>query len=382
MRGTPEAGGRARVERRSAGLATRVWAALVLVVLAGDLTAWLVGSLIAPAIFADHMHRAGASVRTAATAHAEEAFQAASGISLTAALLASLAVCLGVSLYLTRRLVRSLQPVVAAAAEVAAGRYEVRLGRPGLGGELNELADAFNEMAGQLDRVEETRRRMLADLAHEMRTPVATLGAYLEAIEDGVAPLGSETITVMQAQISRLSRLAEDVGALSRAEESRRSLQRELVDPAALVGTVCAAVADRYVARGVRLDTRLDTGLPKIRVDPDRAGQVLGNLLDNALRYTAAGGRVLVSAEGRADVVRLSVADDGQGIAPQHLPHVFERFYRADAARDRAHGGSGIGLAIVKALVEAHDGRVAVLSEGQGRGATFTVDLPRAEAHD
>jgi len=354
-----------------------VLTALVLVVLTGNLTAWLVASAVAPSIFTQHMHQAGAAPRAEATIHAEEAFRSASGISLTVALLASLAVSVAVSGYLARRLQRSLRPVVRAAADVAAGHYAVSLDPPGLGEELGELTDAFNRMAGQLGRIEETRRRMLGDLAHEVRTPVATLRAYVEALEDGLAPLDAETFTVMQAQISRLSRLAEDVAALSRAEEAEQSLQRRPVPPAELAAAAGATVADRFVAKRVRLETRVPSWLPTVLVDPDRMGQVLTNLLDNALRYTPAGGDVVVSGDLTGDLVRLTVADSGQGLAPEHLPHVFERFYRADAARDRAHGGSGIGLAIVKALVEAHGGRVSASSGGLGRGAVFTIDLPR-----
>jgi signal transduction histidine kinase len=355
-----------------------VLAVVVLVVLTGNLTAWLVASAVAPSIFTAHMHQAGMAQHAEATVHAEEAFQAASGISLTVALLASLAVSVAVSGWLTRRLVRSLRPVVRAAADVAAGHYEVTLDRPGLGEEFDELTDAFNRMAGQLHRVEDTRRRLLGDLAHEVRTPVATLRAYLEALEDGVAPLDGEAFTVLHAQVSRLSRLAEDVAALSRAEEAHQSLQCHVTRAEDLVTVACAAAADRYAAAGVRLVPHCSPRLPEVRVDPDRIGQVLGNLLDNALRYTRAGGSVTLAAERRADGVRLSVTDTGEGIAAEHLPHLFERFYRADAARDRAHGGSGIGLAIVKALVEAHGGQVAVTSRGPGQGTTFTLDLPGA----
>jgi signal transduction histidine kinase len=360
-------------------LAARVLAVVVLVVLTGNLTAWLVASAVAPSIFTAHMHQAGMAQHAEATVHAQQAFESASGISLTVALLAALAVSVAVTGYLTRRLVRSLQPLVRAAADVAAGHYEIALDRPGLGEEFDELTDAFNRMAGQLHQVEDTRRRLLADLAHEVRTPVATLRAYVEALEDGVASLDGEAFAVLHAQVSRLSRLAEDVAALSRAEEAHQSLRCQVIKAEVLVTLAGSAAADRYAAAGVRLVQRCAPGLPGVRVDPDRIGQVLGNVLDNALRYTPSGGSVTVAADHRADGVRLSITDTGEGIAAEHLPHLFERFYRADAARDRAHGGSGIGLAIVKALVEAHGGRVAVTSPGPGQGTTVTLDLPAAE---
>jgi two-component system sensor histidine kinase BaeS len=358
------------------GLAARLLTAQVLVVVTGVLTAWLVAAAIAPALFRMHMRQAGPSVTMEATMHAQEAFQSASAVSLTVALLAALGASVAVSAYLARRLSRSLRPLSQAAAQVANGQYDVRVQQPGLGVEFEELAAAFNHMAGRLDRVEETRRRLLSDLAHELRTPVATLGAYLEAVEDGVASLDPQTVAVMQAQTGRLARLAQDVGAVSQAEEHQVLLHLQPLTPAAVVSSACAAAAERYAAKGVRLGSDVADDLPPISMDADRIAQVLGNLLDNALRYTPAGGAVQVSADREHGQVRLRVTDTGQGITPEHLPHVFERFYRADAARDRAHGGSGIGLAIVKALVQAHGGRVTVNSHGPGTGATFEVTMP------
>jgi two-component system sensor histidine kinase BaeS len=360
------------------GLGARVFTALLLVVATGMLTAWLVASAVAPGLFHRHMLQAGESGHAQAILHAEEAFESASGISMAVALAAALAASVAVSLYLTRRLARSLYPLTAAAAEVAGGHYNVRVRRPRLGVEVDGLADAFNRMAGELQRVEETRRRLLDDLAHELRTPVATLGAYLEALEDGVSVLDVDTIGVMQAQTSRLARLAQDVSAVSRAEEGQSSLQLQGVSVEDLVSAAVSAAAERYRAKGVTLLVRAAPGAGRVRVDVDRMGQVLGNLLDNALRYTAPGGQVVVAADRYERGVRITVTDDGEGIAADHVPHLFERFYRADSSRDRAHGGSGIGLAIVKALVEAHGGRAHASSQGPGCGATFTINLPPA----
>jgi signal transduction histidine kinase len=207
---------------------------------------------------------------------------------------------------------------------------------------------------------------------------VATLGAYLEALEDGVSVLDGETIAVMQAQTGRLGRLAQDVSAVSRAEEGQGQLDLQAVAVEDLLRAAGAAAGERYRAKGVELVVRSAAGAGKALVDVDRMGQVLGNLLDNALRYTAPGGQVVLASAPGESGVRITVTDDGEGIAAQHLPHLFERFYRADSSRDRAHGGSGIGLAIVKALVQAHGGRVRADSPGPGQGATFTVELPAA----
>jgi len=359
------------------GLAGRVLTALLLVVATGVVTAWLVASSVAPGLFHRHMLQAGESAAHGeAIAHAELAFRSASRLSLAVAMTAALVASVAVSLYLTRRLARSLLPLTVAATDVADGRYAVRVGRPGLGAELDGLADAFNRMAGELQRVEETRRRLLDDLAHEVRTPVATLGAYLEALEDGVRVVDAETLEVMRAQADRLTRLAQDVSSVSRAEEGYRSLDARPLPPVELLDGAVSLAAGNYRGKGVALTAEVAPDLPAVSVDRDRMGQVLGNLLDNALRYTPAGGHVIVSAGRRGTGLRITVTDDGEGIPAEHLAHLFERFYRVDSARDRGHGGSGIGLAIVKALVEAHGGRVHATSDGPGRGAAFTVDLP------
>jgi signal transduction histidine kinase len=343
----------------------------------GVVTAWLVVAAVAPGLFHRHMLQAGASATHAeAIAHAELAFRSASELSLAVAMTAALAASVAVSLYLTQRLARSLLPLTVAAADVAGGHYAVRVSRPRLGSELDGLADAFNRMAGELQRVEETRRGLLDDLAHELRTPVATLSAYLEALEDGVSPLNGETLEVMQAQAVRLARLAQDVSAVSRAEEGYRGLDVHPVPVEELLGAAVSVAGARYRAKGVALTMDVAPGLPVVRVDGDRMGQVLGNLLENALRYTPPGGRVALAVRRHGTGLRIAVTDDGEGILAEYLPHLFERFYRVDTARDRRHGGSGIGLAIVKALVEAHGGRVLVTSDGPGRGSTFMVDLP------
>jgi signal transduction histidine kinase len=360
-------------------------AAFVLVVLSGSVTAWLVASAVSPGLFHTHLTRAGMTVSPQVMAHAEQAFASSNGLSLAFALLASLVVAVAVAVYLTRRLDRSLRPMSAAAVDVSRGRYDVRVPLTGLGSEIDDLAAVFNRMAGQLQRVERTRRRLLGDLAHELRTPVATLDAYLDGLEDGVATLDASTLEILRTQTRRLARLAEDVSAVSHAEEQQLSLAPVPAPPGELVAAAVAVAADRYVERGVILHTALDPRLPLVAADPDRMGQILGNLLDNALRHTPPGGSVTVSADVRTDVrtdsrtdgwVRLQVRDTGVGIAPEHLPHLFERFYRVDAARDRGRGGSGIGLAIVKALAEAHGGCVDAASDGPGTGATFTVTLP------
>jgi len=220
---------------------------------------------------------------------------------------------------------------------------------------------------------------LLSDVAHELRTPVATLNAYLEGLEDGIAELDAQTLDLLRAQGARLTRLAEDLSAVTRAESGEIQLSLDRRDPAELLEQAFRAAHDRAQALGIDLRVETEPGLPVVLVDADRMAQVLGNLVDNALRHTEPGGRVVLAGHASGSAVRLAVTDTGEGIEARHLPHVFERFYRAEGARDRASGGSGIGLAITKALVEAQDGTVAVASAGRGSGSRFEVTLPIAD---
>jgi len=366
-----------RPTRRGAGLASRLLLAQGLVLLAGTLTAWTITATVGPSVFHEHLANADVGSTPGQIRHTEEAFQSANAISLSLALLAALVAALGVSVYMTRRIGRSVATIAAAASDVAGGHYDVRVPGPGLGPEFDSLASGFNQMAGRLGSVEGTRLRLLADLGHEIRTPVATLEAYLEALEDGVATLDAGTAELLRSQTRRLTRLSQDISAVSRAEEGQVQLDVRTVQPATVVAAAVDAAAAAYEAKEVALVLSIPTGLPALRVDPDRMAQILGNLLENALRHTPPGGTVTVLATSSGTgSVELSVADTGDGIAAEHLPHVFERFYRVDAARDRAHGGSGIGLSIAKALAEAHGGRLTVTSAGAGQGSIFRVLLP------
>ncbi len=366
-----------RTGRTRSGFAGRLLLAQALVLVAGALTTWLVATAVGPGIFHDHLDRAGIGHTASETQHVEEAFASALLVSLSVALLAAVVAALAVSWYFGRRVQRSISPVTTAASQVAAGRYDARVPDPGLGGEFATLADTFNALAERLGAVETTRRRMLADLAHELRTPLATIDAHLEAVEDGVRDLDHETLGVLRDSTHRLRRLAEDIGAVSRAEEGGLDIHPGPVDPAALADAAVDAASDRYTAKGVLLETRLRTRV-RVLADPDRIGQVLTNLLDNALRHTPSGGAVTLTCDQVERWVQFTVADTGEGIPDEHLGHVFDRFYRVDTARDRVHGGSGIGLSIARTLVEAHGGGISVASAGSHRGATFTVRLPAA----
>jgi signal transduction histidine kinase len=243
--------------------------------------------------------------------------------------------------------------------------------------EVGELARAFNAMAGNLARTEQLRRTMVADVAHELRTPLTNLRGYLEAIQDGVAPPDAEVIASLHEEAIHLSRLVDDLQDLALADAGQLPLERRPIAVADVVGPVTRLVAPRAAAAGVAVEADLQPGLPAVEADPLRARQIVHNLLGNAVRHTPAGGAVRVRARRAADGVEVTVADTGEGIPPEHLPHVFERFYRADRSRSRATGGAGIGLAVVKQLVEAHGGRVGVEST-PGRGTTLRFTLPVA----
>ena len=363
---------------RRGGLGRRLLAALALVLVTAGVTAWLVAGAVGPTIFHQHMLRSGVAADAQVISHAEEAFRTASGLALTIALAAATLASLVVSLFLTRRIGASLSALTSAARLVAGGRLDARVPPPGMGAEFDEVAGAFNQMAARLDASEEVRRRLLSDVAHELRTPVATLNAYLEGLEDGVTELNAQTLDLLRAQGARLTRLAEDLSAVTRAESGEIQLTLEPTDPVTLLHQAYLSGRDRSEALGVELRVEVDHPLPQVLVDTERIAQVLGNLVDNALRHTGTGKSVVLAASSSAGHVQLSVTDSGEGIAAQHLPHIFERFYRADSARDRASGGSGIGLAITKALVQAHGGTIVATSAGRGAGSRFEITLPRA----
>lgn len=306
----------------------------------------------------------------------EHAFREATALSVGTAVAVSALATLTLSWYLSRRVHRSATALSRAAFAIADGRYDIRVPPPRLGREFDDVAAAFNAMARHLGVAEDTRRQMLADLAHEIRTPVAVLEAYMEALEDGVRHLDTETIDILRDQTRRLARFSSDVRALSAAENLATHVEANWQSAASLVATSVAAFAPRFQSKGVSLTTDVASDLPALWADAERLGQVLDNLLDNALRHTDPGGQVIVTAARAGRGVTIAVADSGDGVAPEQLPRLFDRFYRTDTARDRQHGGAGIGLSIAKALVEAHGGHIEAHSQGPGTGCTVTLTVP------
>lgn len=363
-------------------LAGRLMLGQMIVLLASILTAGLIASMVGPVIFHDHLLQSGEGASSPELAHIELAYREANALVLGVALLISLACALLVTWLVSRPLRRSLRDLTEAARELSRGHYSRRAHETGGGSELDTFAAAFNVMAGRLEDVEATRRRLLSDLAHELRTPISTLSMYHEGLFDGVTDLNEDTRVVLAAQTDRLARLAEDIDDVSRAEEGRLTLEIQAHQLHQLVATTVDSVKARYAAKSVDLVVEVPSApVLIVAVDSLRVGQVLGNVLTNALRHTPPGGRVTIAARPEAEEIVITITDTGEGIQSSQLPHVFERFYRGDTARDRNRSGSGIGLTISKAIVDAHGGAIAAYSAGAGMGATFEIRLPRGKGH-
>ncbi len=293
-------------------------------------------------------------------------------VAVVAAAVASL-VGIVIAWWIARPLVRLEQ----AAASVAGGDLATRSGIANRSDELGSLGRSFDAMAADLERSEASRRRFFADAAHEMKTPLAVIEATVAAVLDGVYPHDDRHLATVRDQARLLGRVVDDLRTVSLAEAGALPLSLVEVQAADLVGSAVRAFAARADALGVALAAETQSG-ERVRADRDRVAQALGALLDNALRYAPAGSRVAVRAERReagGGRVRFSVLDEGPGISADDLPHLFDRFYQADAARDRASGTSGLGLAIAKAVVEAHGGRVGA-ERRAGGGAAFWLELP------
>lgn len=270
-----------------------------------------------------------------------------------------------------------LRKLNSAVQEIARGNYGQRVFIDS-GDEVQQLATGFNNMAEALETNNQLRRRLLADIAHELRTPLAVIKGNLEGMLDGVIEADKEQLASLHEETVHLTRLICDLRDLSLAEAGQLTLEKSPTDLRQLVSRSVSMLKPLASEKGIGLESSL-AETPLVGLDASRINQVVYNLLTNAVRYTPAGGRISVATEvivdDKKDWIRLTVSDTGQGIAAEDLPHIFDHFYRADKSRNRKSGGSGIGLSIVKTLVETHGGRVEVASE-LGRGSSFYVLLP------
>jgi signal transduction histidine kinase len=287
---------------------------------------------------------------------------------------------LGTALLVSRSLSKSINTISSAARRVAAGDFAARAllpGRTGPDSELGGLIRDFNRMAANLERLEQERQNMITDVAHELRTPLTIVQGQVDAMQFGVLPLDAEQLAKLSRHIELLSRLIRDLRTLSLADAQRLSLTVHEIDLWALTSDIIDGFQDQALAQGITLTLAggSEGGL-LVNADGDRIAQILINLVSNALRHTPQGGSVRVVLQGSDETVLLTVADSGEGLTPEAARSVFERFYRTDASRNRASGGSGLGLSIARALAELHGGSLTAGTARAG-GAEFRLTLPR-----
>jgi signal transduction histidine kinase len=344
------------------GIAARIALAAIASAAVGLVILAVGVSVVGADVFTALMMEAGDSAE-----HAREMYDGSVTTVVIAASLVAVLASVGLAVVLARMLTRPLREIGSAARRIADGDYAARVPRDGPE-ELASLADSFNQMAASLERQEQMRRDFIANAAHELRTPLTNIQGYLEALRDGVITADRATYESLHEEAERLVRLSRDLDAL--AEGDAETTQPRLVDLdlAMALRSALDLVMPSIERAGLRLEAR---GVPQAlpaRADPDRLAQVLANLLSNAVRYTPSGGVITVGAERRPDDILVSIANTGEPIPADDLDHVFERFYRVEKSRDRALGGAGIGLAIVKQLVESTGGRVGAESrDGQTR---------------
>ncbi|RMX07724.1 sensor histidine kinase efflux regulator BaeS [Corticibacter populi] len=278
---------------------------------------------------------------------------------------------------LARALLRPLRSVTHAVRRLAEGDFATRV-PVSTRDELGVLAQSFNLLAQGLGRNESARRSLMADVSHELRTPLAVMRADLEAMQDGISPVNAEALAALHQQVGQLGQLVDDLHELSLTDAGTLAYRHEPIDLAAVVRASVAGMAARFEAAGLAFQADVPAQPLRLVGDEQRLQQLLANLLNNALRYTDRGGQVRLHGErGDAHWLRLTLEDSAPGVAEDKLSHLFERFYRADASRNRSSGGSGLGLAICRNIVEAHGGRITATASPLG-GLCITVELPEA----
>lgn len=286
-------------------------------------------------------------------------------------------VVIGTFWWVRQRIIIPIEAMKEASLRIANGDYHKRL--PAYASiELNELAQAFNQMVTTIESVEQRRVELIGDVAHELRTPLSNIRITMEGLMDEVLPSDPATFASIQYEVGRLQRLVYQLEALSRAESGQLPLHKQPLSYRRFVEDICSRLQIQFEDKGVALTLDIPDTLPPVMADPDLMTQVLTNLLGNALQYTPSQGRVMVAATVYNDELVTRIQDTGIGIPAADLPRIFERFYRVDKSRARSSGGNGIGLTIAKHLIYAHNGRIRAESPGVNQGTTliFTLPLP------
>mgnify|MGYP003585521444 CR=1 FL=1 len=359
---------------RAPSLASRLLAMMLLVVAVGATTFIVTAALIAPSLFSEHLKQAGDD-SPALQSHAVAAFQTAFTLSVTIAVVLASGAAVAVAWVFSRRVGHTISALAAAARRVADGDYTAPIPGTSFGRELTDLSGSFAQMARTLADTDTARNRLLADLAHEIRTPLATLQAYIDGLDDGVLDADADTYATMRAQVERIGRLSTDLRDAAAAQEGALAMAMAPCDATEVVADAVAAALPAYDAAGI--DLRFTTQRhAHVRADRQRIGQVLANLLVNAARHTSPGGHVEVGTAVVGDRVCIDVTDDGEGIPVDELDAIFERFHRVDTARSANGAGSGLGLTISRSIATAHGGTLAATSDGPGHGARFRLTLP------
>ena len=287
--------------------------------------------------------------------------------------LIAIAIALIMTFSLSRRILAPIQSLTLTARRLGQGDLSQRVESHDKS-EVGELAQAFNSMANDLERAEQLRRNITADVAHELRTPLSNIQGYLEAVQDGVIKPDGDTIHSLQEEAALLARLVDDLQELSLAEAGELKLVCQAEDIVELINLTVSSVQPQVATKGLSISVNLPDRLPPVNIDRHRISQVLRNLLENAVAHTAKGS-ITVTASQQDSWLEISVADTGEGISAEDLPNIFERFYRVDKSRARATGGSGLGLTIARHLVEAHGGKIKAQSQ-QGKGSRFPFTIP------
>lgn len=366
-------------------LAWKLFLSYVIVVLVGVVVLATATSFSVPAAFERHM--AGMSAMMPGmmgNSHSMEMelfanYRASVTEALSLAVITALIAAVVASYFISRQVVNPIRTMMNLSHRIAEGEYKERLtisGDLSQLDELDQLALSFNQMADKLEKTEAMRRQLIGDVAHELRTPLAAIKGYIEGLMDGVIPAEGNTYQQIHDEINRLQRLVDDLQELSRVESGAFHLKPELVSLSDLMDTLKSIFAPQFEHKDIQFQIQIEPDLPPVFIDKDRILQVLTNLIGNALQYTPSGGRVTVRMSRQSSEIVISVSDTGIGISPEHLPFIFNRFYRTDKSRARASGGSGIGLTIAQALVKAHRGRIWAESGGEGKGSTFYFTLP------